>query len=939
MKSYKIKYSISEENTSLIKKILDKIEKQKYIRKKEILFDKEKKELIIKLIGFIPNIKAIIGEKGELIKSHTFIKFQHIIIRKDKFKAYQIKYIKNPNEKIINIFSEKFVKENAYNSVIIYNDELYKINSFIGYYATKIEKIKDFDEIDFKYVELRNISDRSYMFHNCNLLKEYKIFEDENTNNLESTINFDKPSSPKDSIKNSSVHDDKDNNNISSSGKKDIFEIQKLINCKYYSIKKLLNKSKTLTSWNEPKYKEWFQFKEKDNNLDKILNEFNKYSILGFSPNTENIELSNVNNLSHMFDGCTNLISIPNINTSETVDMSYMLKGCILLGSLPENLSKWKTDKVKNISHMFDGCQSLKSLPDLSKWNTKNVHDMNSIFKGNSLLLSIPFLSKWKLDNVTDMSHMFEGCSSLNPLSDISEWNTKNIIDMNSLFNGCSNLISLPNISKWDTNNVKNIQNIFKNCSSLTSLPDISNWNINNVIDMSHSLEGCSSLNSLPDISNWNTNNVNDMSHMFEKCSNLNLLPDISNWNTNNVNDMSHMFQDCSGLSFLPNISLWNTKNVTNMNNMFEGCSNLISLPNISNWNIENIIYMNYMFKECSSLISLPDISNWNIKSLKEMSNIFSDCSSLFSIPDISNWDLKNIDNINSLFENCCSLTSVPRLSNLNDKIINLNNNIFKGCVSLSFFDNSQLLLHENIYNNCINAINTTKVQLYKLIYDNKNRDDEIQIFNSEFVKKNKDKGKIAHKRDEIKIYPLKESFKPCGLNKLEILFIEIENISDKSYMFKDCILLEDFSSIGISKINVYPISAPKSEINEEIDQTINLNYLSDENKDNRKIDNLSHMFDGCSSLLSFGGLSNWNSNNIENMSYMFNGCKSLNSLPDLSKWEIQNVKNIDNIFKGCSTNYIKFIKNNTSLRTEGNSPIFEYLEKINLKSNLDYIN
>ena len=929
MKAFKIKYPINKEKTSF-RKIFDAIEKQRYIYKKKILFDKEKKELIIKLIGIIPNIKKIIGEKGELIKPKTFKKFQHIIIREQKYNAYEIKYIKDSKEKNINIFSEKFVNENMYNSILIFKNNLFKIKKFIDSSSKIIENL---DKIDFIFIELKNISDKSYMFHNCNLLKEYKIFKGKKIDDSKLTIDFNKQNISIDSkvkiFSESSVKNT--NKNINSSGIKDIVKIHKSIDNSVLSgITHILNKSKNLTSWNDPKYREWFKFMDKDVkvNIDKILNEFNKYSILGFWPNKNNIAISNVNNLSHMFDGCSNLVSIPKINTNETVDLSYMFKGCELLENLPEDLFKGNTEKVKNISHMFEGCLILKSLPDLSHWKTENFLDINSLFKGDFSLLSIPFLSNWALNNVTNMSHIFEGCSKLNSLSNISEWKTKNVTDMNSLFNGCSSLNSLPNISKWNTNNAKNIQSIFKNCSSLISLPDISKWNTNNIMDMSHVFEGCSSLNSLPDISIWNTDNVTNMSYMFNKCLSLDSLPNISKWNTIKITNMSYMFQGCYNLKSLPDISWWSTANVIDMSHMFEKCSDLITLPDISKWNIEKVIYMNYMFQECSSLISLPEISKWDIKNIKEMNNIFSECSSLSAIPDISNWDLKNVYNINSLFENCFSLTSIPKLSNLNDLKINFDNKIFNGCESLSFFDNSQLLLHENIYSNCINAINITYVQLYKIIYNIKDDSDNIKIFGSDFVKRNNQKCKIVHGRDIIIRYPLQETFYSKGLKKLELLLIEMENIEDKSYMFQDCTLLEEFSSIEIRKGNVGSIDSPISGIDEEISQTINLDYLPRENKNNRNIKNLSHMFDGCTSLLSFGALSTWNLDNIKNMSYMFNKCESLNSLPDLAEWEIKNVENIDNIFKDCSPNFIKSLKYNNSLRTEGNSKIFEYLEK-----------
>ena len=60
-------------------------------------------------------------------------------------------------------------------------------------------------------------------------------------------------------------------------------------------------------------------------------------------------------------------------------NMSYMFEGCSSLLSLPD-ISKWNTNDVTNMSYMISGCSSLLSLPDISKWNTINVKYMSSIF-------------------------------------------------------------------------------------------------------------------------------------------------------------------------------------------------------------------------------------------------------------------------------------------------------------------------------------------------------------------------------------------------------------------------------------------------------------------------------------------------------------------------------------------------------------------------------
>jgi len=182
-------------------------------------------------------------------------------------------------------------------------------------------------------------------------------------------------------------------------------------------------------------------------------------------------------------------------------------------------------NKITDMEDMFNGCSSLLSLPDITNWNTNNITNMSFIFCGCLSLSSLPDISKWNTNNVTNMRSMFDGCSSLSSLPDISKWNTSNVNYMGYMFDGCSSLSSLPDISKWNTSNVKYMGAMFNGCSSLSSLPDISNWNTNNVTNMEWMFKGCSSLSSLPDISKWNINNVKHMFLMFEGCSKNLIIP------------------------------------------------------------------------------------------------------------------------------------------------------------------------------------------------------------------------------------------------------------------------------------------------------------------------------------------------------------------------------------------------------------------------------
>ena len=139
-----------------------------------------------------------------------------------------------------------------------------------------------------------------------------------------------------------------------------------------------------------------------------------------------------------------------------------------------------------------------------------NMRNMFAVTKYTTLNLS-----KLKTNNVKDMSFMFMNCSSLTLLLDLS---TSNVTDMRAMFVFCTSLKEIKGLEQWNTSNVKDMGHMFKDCKSLTSLPDISKWNTNNVTDMSYMFYNCNSLKSLPDISKWNTNNVSDISNMFGGC-------------------------------------------------------------------------------------------------------------------------------------------------------------------------------------------------------------------------------------------------------------------------------------------------------------------------------------------------------------------------------------------------------------------------------------
>lgn len=237
----------------------------------------------------------------------------------------------------------------------------------------------------------------------------------------------------------------------------------------------------------------------------------NKDSILSAEASVESIT-----NLSYMFYGCKNLISVnlSGLNTGSAIDMEGMFKDCSSLINV--NLSSFDTKNVTNMWGMFEGCSSLSSV-DVSGFHTENVTDMQRMFEGCSSLANVD-VSNFDTGKVTTMWGMFEGCNSLTSI-DISDFHTGNVVDMAAMFYGCSCLTTI-NMNGLDTRNVKYMNYMFFNCSNLTNV-NMNGFHTENVTNIGGMFEGCSCLTNL-DLSSFDFSQVGgDSQNVFSGCEQL----------------------------------------------------------------------------------------------------------------------------------------------------------------------------------------------------------------------------------------------------------------------------------------------------------------------------------------------------------------------------------------------------------------------------------
>ena len=141
----------------------------------------------------------------------------------------------------------------------------------------------------------------------------------------------------------------------------------------------------------------------------------------------DKLNTSGINDMSQMFDYCTNLTYIPTFDTSSATNMNYMFDGCKNLTSIPQ----LDTSNVTSMLCMFQYCYNLTTIPQL---DTSNVTDMRYMFYNCKYLTSIPQLDT---SRVTNMYCMFCDCYRL---IDLPLLNTSSVTDMQSMFSNCTDL-------------------------------------------------------------------------------------------------------------------------------------------------------------------------------------------------------------------------------------------------------------------------------------------------------------------------------------------------------------------------------------------------------------------------------------------------------------------------------------------------------------------
>jgi len=313
-----------------------------------------------------------------------------------------------------------------------------------------------------------------------------------------------------------------------------------------------------------------------------------------------------VTNMEGMFSGTIMFNqNIRNWKTNNVLNMSYMFSTTTLFN---QNLNLWNVSKVTNMSHMFDQSSFINGGVAL-RWYIPSTTDLSYMFnegsKNTHSSLSILFTGT---ENVVNMSHMFANMMNVDPQK-ISLDNTSSVQDMSYLFyySGItppSNSSSFVfNQASWNTGNVKDMSYMFAGQANMNSL--VSGLNTNQVTTMQGMFENCTSFNQSPPSLGTMTTNVSFMFRGATLYSNTG----IGNWNLTNLLHMEH-FLDYTGFTpyeYSTILKLW-VQQTTLPANIILGANTLyytISakpahdvLTNVFNWTLDDELLDNKMVME-----------------------------------------------------------------------------------------------------------------------------------------------------------------------------------------------------------------------------------------------------------------------------------------------------------------------------------------------------
>ena len=160
------------------------------------------------------------------------------------------------------------------------------------------------------------------------------------------------------------------------------------------------------------------------------------------------VDMSNITDMSSMFQDCRQITTVPLLDTSNVTTMEGMFFSSYITSSPIFDLSNGPQTYA-----MYKGCSKLVTAPPLDLSHLIKANSLVEMFYNDTTLQNVPVYNP--SSNVTDMSRMFTNCYNLTNES------------LNNILRTCINAVNVY---------TKTLKNIGLSSAQATTCTTLSNW-------------------------------------------------------------------------------------------------------------------------------------------------------------------------------------------------------------------------------------------------------------------------------------------------------------------------------------------------------------------------------------------------------------------------------------------------------------------------------
>ena len=352
---------------------------------------------------------------------------------------------------------------------------------------------------------------------------------------------------------------------------------------------------------------------------------------------------------SSMFDGCTSLVTAPELPAADLVGSCYM--------------------------QMFSDCTSLTNAPALPATTLANGC-YSGMFQSCTSLTTAPELPANTLAN-SCYNGMFYSCTSLTTAPAILPATTLANNCYYNMFANCTSLVTAPALPA-DTLAGNCYQYMFANCTSLTQAPALPATKLASSCYDSM-FYNCTKLTTVPELPATTLAN-SCYEEMFQNCTSLTTAP-VLPATTLTQDCYFAMFQGCTSLTTAPELPATTLTQDCYLA-MFSDCTSLVTAPALPATSLDRYCY-DSMFRGCTSLTTAPVLPATSLDRYCYR-GMFRGCTSLTIAPSILPATSLSQYCYDSMFRGCTSLTTAPELPATSLDIY-CYDSMFRGCSSLNY--------------------------------------------------------------------------------------------------------------------------------------------------------------------------------------------------------------------------------------------------------------